>query len=80
MWSDGVVVLAPVLDHDLRFNPVSKPLHGPAFIPELAVRALRCFVLPWFAWVDQCAFHALLCNPFQQRRTDELRAIVHAEW
>ena len=79
MRPHGVVVLAPVVDYDLRFNTVFKPLHGQAFIPVLAVEAFRCAVLPWFAWADQCAFHALLRNPFQQRRTDELRAIVAAQ-
>ena len=65
MGPHGIVVLAPVLDHDLRFNPVPEPFHGQTFIAELAVEAFRRAVLPWIARIDQSAFDPLVFDPFQ---------------
>jgi len=39
MRSHIVVVLPPLLDHHLRFDPIPEPLDAQAFVPELAVEA-----------------------------------------
>ena len=47
-----VVVHAPVLDDDLRLDPIAKPFCRQSFVPELAVEAFVRAVLPRLARVD----------------------------
>jgi hypothetical protein len=42
-----VVLPAPVVNHDFRFDPVAEPLHRETLIAELAVKAFVGSVLPW---------------------------------
>ncbi len=80
MRSDVIVVDTPVFDHHLGFDPVPEPLHGQAFVAELAVEAFVRAVLPRLAGIDQRRLDTFFAGPFEQRRTDEFRAIVNAEW
>ena len=52
MGPNGVVVLTPALDHDLRFDPVSEQFHGETFVAEFTIEAFRRPVLPRLAGID----------------------------
>ena len=79
MGPNFVVMPAPVIDHNLRFDPISEPFHGQTLVAELAVKAFVCPVLPWLTWIDQRRFDFLRHDPLEQGRTDELGAIVNAQ-
>jgi len=52
MGAHLVVVHTPVLDNDLRLDPITKPFCCQTLVPELAVEAFVRAVLPWLARVD----------------------------
>jgi hypothetical protein len=79
MRPDLVVVLTPVLDHDLRIDSIAKPLHRQALIAELAVEGLVRAVLPRLAWIDERRFDVLVSEPAQDRAGQELRAVVGSQ-
>jgi hypothetical protein len=37
VWSNLIELTSELLDQDLRIDPIFEPLHGKAFIAELAV-------------------------------------------
>src|SRR5215813_11305325 len=79
MRPDGIVVTPPLLDHDLRFRAGSKPFKAKTFIPELAVKAFVCTVLPWLAGIAERHVHAVVRSPLQDSPRDELRTVVRAQ-
>src|SRR5665213_3662447 len=76
MRSYVIVVDTPVFDHHLGFDPVPEPLHGQTFVAEFAVEAFVGPVLPRLSWIDQRSLDTFFAGPFEQRRTDEFRAII----
>lgn len=76
MGAHAIVVLPPVLDHHLRFQPVPEPLNSKAFVSELAVEAFRRRVLPRLTGIDQGTLDSLLHHPLQQCGAGELRSDV----
>lgn len=69
----------PIFDHDLRFNPISEPLHRQAFIAKFPIEAFGRTVLPGLSGIDQHRLNVLINDPFQQCQADEFRAIVAAQ-
>ena len=67
MRPDLVVVPTPVLDHDLRIDTITKPLHRQALVAELAVEGFVGAVLPRLARVDQRRLDLLVSEPAQNR-------------
>src|ERR1700710_2724570 len=76
MGPNFVVVPAPVIDHNFRFDPVSEPLHGETLVAEFAVKTFVRSVLPWLAWIDQRRLDFLRHDPLEQRGAHELGTIV----
>ena len=76
MGTNGVVVLPPGIDRCGHLPPRTEPLHAQALVSILAVEALVGSVLPRLPWRDVRGFDALCGDPAQDRRGDELRAVV----
>jgi hypothetical protein len=54
MGPNFIVVTPPVLNDDLGFQPVAEPLHGQAFIPELAVETfIGTVLIPNEIWAKE---------------------------
>ena len=66
----------PILDHDLRFNPISEPFHRQALIAKFSIGLSGRTVLPGLAGIDQHRLNALINDQFQSYQADEFRAIV----
>lgn len=49
MWSDRVVVLAPLLDDDCGLLQAVEDFAVEAFVAELAIEGLAVAILPWAA-------------------------------
>jgi hypothetical protein len=52
MRPDLVVVPAPLLDADFRFDAIPKPLQAEVLVSKLAVERFVGRILPWLTWVD----------------------------
>ena len=76
---DFVVMTAPLLDADLRVEPMTKPVQRQEFVAEFAVERLVRAVLPRLPWIDERGVDAGVGQPAQDRRSDELRFIVGAQ-
>lgn len=79
MRPDGVVILPPSLDDDLGLSAGAEPLDAQALIAELAVEGFARAVLPRLAGVDQGGIDAVLCQPPEDGRADELGAIIGSQ-
>ena len=53
MWSFLVIVLPPLLNHDLDLLQAVKDFSIEQFVPELAVEALAVAVLSWTSRLDE---------------------------
>src|SRR5258708_19015911 len=76
----GLGVLRPeLLDHNLRIDSISKPLHTQALIAELAVERFIIPVLPGLARIDVRSVDVRLQKPTQYCPGDELRSVVGSQ-
>ena len=69
-----VVMAHPLLNHNLGFEPVAKPLDRQTLVAKLPVEALCCAVLPRLSRIDQGRLNLILRRPLQQSRGHELGA------
>ena len=63
MGTDVVVVSAPLLDADLRFDAVPKPLQTQVLVAELAVERFVGAILPRLPGVDERGFDLRRLQP-----------------
>ena len=76
MRSLGVVVFAPLFDHDLGLPEGIKYLPVEQLVAEAGIEALDIAVLPGRAWLDVSGFGADGSDPIPDGFGNELRAIV----
>lgn len=76
MRSDRVVLIAPLLDDDLRFLQAEEDLLVEAFVPQFSVEGLAIAVLPWAAGLDVEGSGAEPGEPTADHLGGHLRAIV----
>ena len=79
MWPHCIVMTTPGLNDYPCIGAVSEPFKAQTFIPELAVKALPCAILPWLAGVDVRGVDAFPSKPLQDRLGDELRAVCQRQ-
>lgn len=79
MGTDLIVMLMPLLDHGLGFDPMAKSRYRQAFVPELAVEAFRRAVLPGRAGIDQGYVEVLAGRSAQQGSGNEFRTVIRAQ-
>jgi hypothetical protein len=79
MRSDLVVLTPELLDHNLRIDSISKPLHAQALVLELAVERFIIPVLPRLPRIDMRRVDVRLQQPAQYRPGDELGSIVGSQ-
>ena len=63
MGSDGVVVVAPLLDEDPGFLEAAEDLPVEKFVPQLAVEAFAIAVLPGASRLDVQGLRAHASQP-----------------
>ena len=80
MGTHLVEMASPRFDHRLGLGSGTKPFQRQALVAEFPVEAIAGAVLPGLARLDQRRLDAGADHPFQQRATDEFRAIAHREW
>jgi hypothetical protein len=61
MRADLVVITPEQFNHDLRIDPIFKPMHVQTFVPELAVERFVHPVQPGFSRIDECGVDVTLC-------------------
>ncbi len=76
VWALFVVVPSPAFDLDLGFRPIPKPLERQAFVPELPVERFVGAILPRLARIDEVGVNPRGRQPAEDRRGNELGAIV----
>jgi len=76
MGSDGVVVVAPLLDEDLGFLGAAEDFSIEQFVPQLAVEAFAIAVLPRTARRDVKRLYPNPGQPFLDGYGNKLRAAV----
>ena len=69
----------PVLDDDLSFCPIAKPLEAKTFVGERAIEFLVRTTFLAFSLIDQFGVDVRLHEQFQYCLRYELRAIVRAQ-
>jgi len=74
--SDRVVLIAPLLDDDLRFLQAVEDLLVEAFVPQFSVEGFAITVLPWAAGLDVESFGPKSGEPTADHLGCHLRAIV----
>src|SRR5690242_17044359 len=76
---DGVVVLAPGFDDDLRFASRIESLEAQALVAKPAVERFAGAVLPRLARIDDGCLDAGVGQPLKDRATYELGTAVRAQ-
>ena len=79
MRPNVVVVAPPAFDTHLRFRAIPKPLQRQMLVAKLAVEGLVRAVLPRLPGIDEGGVDASRLQPPDDRRGDELGAIVPSE-
>lgn len=78
MRTDGVVVLPPGFDQDLRFPKRVENLPVEQLVPQFAIEAFIVAVLPRTSRFDEERLDADLVEPASQSLGDKLRAVVRS--
>lgn len=73
MWATVIVLLPPILNHDLGFMPGDKNPAIQTFAAKLAVEALNKRVLPWTAGFDVHRLALAIPQPLLQGVSNKLR-------
>src|SRR3974390_2104027 len=79
MRSIQVVVPTPILDDRACLLAGAEPFGAQAFVPQLAVEAFVCAILPRLARVDEGGADSALLQPAQDRTAHEFWPIVRAQ-
>ena len=74
-----VVVVPPAFDLDLGFGAIAKPFERQAFVSELPVEGFVGAILPGLARIDEGRVDVRGLEPPEDRRRDELGAVVGPE-
>jgi hypothetical protein len=74
-----VVVLPPPFDLDAGLRAIPKPLDRQTLVPELAVEGFVGAILPGLARIDEGCVDVRGLEPLENRRRDELGAVVRPE-
>lgn len=76
MWADRVVLIAPLLDDDLRFLQAEEDLLVQTLVTKLAVERLTVAVLPWTARLDVERSGTEPGQPATDHLSGHLRSVV----
>jgi hypothetical protein len=79
VWSNGVIVTPPCLDQHPCLGEAVEDLAVEQLVAKRTVEALVIAVLPWRARCDVQRLHADPAEPFLNRGSDELAAIVRPD-
>jgi len=74
-----VEVPSPVLNDDLGFAAVAKPLDVETFIAKFAIERLIGAILPGLAGIDEGRIDAIVQQPFENGVAYELWAVVRPQ-
>ena len=76
VWSNFVVISAPLSDARSGLGQGLKPLLVQALVTKLPIEALDIAVLHGAPWLNQDMLHAMRRCPSHESSTPELRAVV----
>src|SRR5438552_18735577 len=74
-----VILIAPLLKDDLRFEQTAEEFAVKALVAQLVVEAFDVAVLPRASRFDVDGFYFILLEPVLNRIGDELGAVVAAQ-